>query len=426
MLDFQLVRQRPQLVKDAILRKGTGEPSIVDDVLQLDQTWREKQTALQELQTSVNQMSKEIGQLMKEGLEDEAQQRIQETTEGKQAIKDLEASVRDLLERRDLLALDLPNIPHESVPVGGTAADNKIVFEWGAKPDYDFSPLPHWELIAHHSMADFDRGAKVAGAGFPFYLGAGARLERALINFFLDFAIGEGGYVEMLPPILINAESATATGQLPDKEDLMYECSRDGLFPVPTAEVPVTNFFRDEILMEQQLPAKFCAYTPCFRREAGSYGKEVRGLNRLHQFDKVELVQFVHPERSYDALEELRTDAERVVQALGLPYRRLLMCTGDMGFTQSKKYDLEVWSGAQQRWLEVSSISNFEAFQARRANIRYRSDDTGKPVHVHTLNGSGLALPRIVAALLENNQLADRSIMVPPVLRPFMGADTIC
>ncbi len=425
MLDFQFVRQNPDRVRKAIIDKGAGDPGIVDEVLHIDDEWRTGQTQLQELQAGINRLSREIGRLMQEGRQEEAQERIRRTSEGKKQIKERDNAVRSLAEKRDRLALDLPNIAHESVPVGDSPADNLIVFEWGHYPEFDFHPLSHWELLDRLAMADFDRGAKVTGAGFPFLIGYGARLERALINFFLDTAISEGGYTEVLPPIMINAESATATGQLPDKEDLMYECARDGLYPVPTAEVPVTNFFRDEILEARQLPVKYCAYSPCFRREAGSYGKEVRGLNRLHQFDKVELVQFVRPDKSYEALEELRSDAERVIQLLDLPYRRLLMCTGDMGFTQSKKYDLEVWSAAQERWLEVSSVSNFEAFQSRRANIRYRPDNSEKPEYVHTLNGSGLALPRIVAALIENNQEADGRIRVPGALCPFMGRDII-
>lgn len=292
-------------------------------------------------------------------------------------------------------------------------------------PAFDFEPMAHWDLIERHGLVDFERGSKVTGARFPFYVGKGARLQRALINFFLDLATSEGGYTELQSPLMVNAASATGTGQLPDKEDQMYAAPRDGFYFIPTAEVPVTNFYRSEILKEDDLPIKYCGYTPCFRREAGSHGKDVRGLNRLHQFDKVELVQFVHPEKSYEALESLREDAERAVQRLGLPYRRLLMCTGDMGFTQAKKYDLEVWSAGQERWLEVSSISNFEDFQARRMGIRARFANAKKPVILHTLNGSGLALPRIVAALLENNQQADGSIQIPEVLQPYTGFASI-
>jgi seryl-tRNA synthetase len=273
-------------------------------------------------------------------------------------------------------------------------------------------------------LADFDRGSKVTGAGFPFYIGPGAKLHRALINFFLDSA-AEAGYVELQSPILINEDSARGTGQLPDKEDQMYVVTRDEFFMIPTAEVPVTNFHRDEVLIEEELPIKYAAYTPCFRREAGSYGKDVRGLNRLHQFDKVELVKFVHPDKSYDELESLREDIEALLIKLELPYRRLLMCTADMGFTQAKKYDLEIFSAAQERWLEVSSVSNFEAFQARRARIRFKSKSGGQPVQVHTLNGSGLALPRIVAGILENNQQPDGSIKIPDILVPYTGFQSI-
>jgi seryl-tRNA synthetase len=309
------------------------------------------------------------------------------------------------------------------VPVGATPADNEVAFAWGERPAFDFEPKPHWELAERHGLVDFERGAKVAGAGFPFYLGQGARLQRALVQLFLDLA-AEAGYTEMQPPLVVNEASGIGTGQIPDKEAMMYEAERDELFLIPTAEVPVTNFFRDEILDADALPTKYAAYTPCFRREAGSYGKDVRGLNRLHQFDKVELVQFVHPDASYDALESLREDAERAIQKLGLPYKRLLMCTGDMGFTQSKKYDLEVWSAGQGRWLEVSSVSNFEAYQARRASIRFRAEG-GRTRFVHTLNGSGLALPRVVAALIENNQRADGSVTIPEALRPYTGFDRI-
>ena len=421
MLDVNRIRTAPEEVRLAIVNKGTGDPGLVDQILALDADRREAVTALQDAQTRANAAARAIGTLMREGKQDEAQAQIQESARLKEEMKVLEARVPALEQEQQRLLLEVPNIPHPSVPVGRTPDDNVVVAEHGERPAFDFDPLPHWELTERHAIVDFERGARVTGAGFPFYVGAGARLQRALINFFLDLAVNEGGYTEMQPPVLVNADSATGTGQLPDKEDLMYEAARDGLYMVPTAEVPVTNFLRDEILSESELPLKFCAYTPCFRREAGSYGKDVRGLNRLHQFDKVELVRFVHPNTSYDALEEMRADAERALRALEIPYRVLLMCTGDMGFTQAKKYDLEVWSAGQQRWLEVSSISNFESFQARRANIRFRGQDQSKPAHVHTLNGSGLALPRVVAALIENNQQPDGSIQVPLALRSYTG-----
>ena len=421
MLDLQLLRDHPDRVRKAITTKGAGDPDLVDRVLALDRSRREALTKSQEAQTRANTISKEIGELMKSGRRDEAQEIIAESGKLKARVKTLEEDAKQVEAELDALLLELPNVPHESVPVGKTPEDNEVVAEHGEKPTFDFEPKPHWELLDDHRLVDFERGAKVTGAGFPFYTGRGARLQRALVNFFLDLATRQGGYEELQPPVVINADSARGTGQLPDKEDLMYEAERDGLYLIPTAEVPVTNFFRDEILGEADLPIKYAAYTPCFRREAGSYGKDVRGLNRLHQFDKVELVQFVHPDRSYDALETLREDAERALQQLELPYRRLLMCTGDMGFTQAKKYDLEVWSAGQGRWLEVSSVSNFEAFQARRMNIRFRPEDGGKNRFVHTLNGSGLALPRIVAAILENNQQEDGKIFVPKALRPYTG-----
>ena len=424
MLDLQLLRDDPDRVRQAMRDKGAGDPSVVDRVLDVGERRRAAVAELQEAQTELNASSKQIGQLMGQGKRDEAQALIARTADLKQRVKQLEDEPRRLDDEQRRLLLEIPNVPHPSVPVGATEADNEVAFEWGEKVQFDFEPKPHWEIAEAHGLIDFERGAKVAGAGFPFYVGKGARLQRALVQFFLDLA-AEAGYTEMQPPLVVNEASGIGTGQIPDKEAMMYEAERDGLFLIPTAEVPVTNFFRDEILDAADLPTKFAAYTPCFRREAGSYGKDVRGLNRLHQFDKVELVQFVHPDQSYDALEALRQDAERAVQQFGLPYRRLLMCTGDMGFTQSKKYDLEVWSAGQDRWLEVSSVSNFEAFQARRANIRFRPENGGKPQFVHTLNGSGLALPRIVAALLENNQQADGSVSIPDVLRPYTGFDSI-
>ncbi len=439
MLDLQTLRDDPERVRQAMRDKGTGDPEAVDRVLGVDERRRAAQTDLQEAQTELNASSKRIGQLMGQGKRDEAQAIIRRTGELKERVKELEDEPKRLEDEQRRLLLEIPNIAHPSVPrpetpvpsevTEVTPEGNWIVAEVEGKAAFDFEPKPHWELAEQHGLIDFERGAKVTGAGFPFYVGQGARLQRALIGFFLDLA-GEAGYTEMQPPLVVNEASGVGTGQIPDKEAMMYEVDRersgDGLFLIPTAEVPVTNFFRDEILDADVLPIKYAAYTPCFRREAGSYGKDVRGLNRLHQFDKVELVQFVRPDESYDALESLREDAERAVRKLGLPYRRLLMCTGDMGHTQSKKYDLEVWSAGQSRWLEVSSVSNYEAYQARRANIRFRDEEgPGKPQFVHTLNGSGLALPRIVAALLENNQQADGSVALPEALRPYTGFERI-
>lgn len=342
----------------------------------------------------------------------------------KNRIQTLDADLRETEGKLNELLLTVPNVPHPSVPLGRTPADNKDIFRWGEAPAVDFELKPHWEITDRLGIIDFARGSKVTGAGFPFYVGKGATLERALINFFLDQAL-ERGYSEISPPIVVNEASARGTGQIPDKEDLMYMVERDQLYMVPTAEVPVTNFHRDELLAEKDLPIRYAAYTPCFRREAGSYGKDVRGLNRLHQFDKVELVKFVLPATSYDELESLRLDAERLLQLLGLPYRTLLMCTGDMGFTQTKKYDLEVWAPGQNKWLEVSSCSNFEAFQARRMNLRFRPANGSKPEFVHTLNGSGLALPRVVAALIEHYQTPDGKVIVPKVLHRYTGFQTI-
>lgn len=426
MLDIETIRRDPQRVKESIRVKGAGTADVVDRLLEVDAERREAITEMQDAQARQNEVSRQIGALKREGKHDEAQQRIDETGRLKERIQDLQDTVRETEAQQERLLLRIPNLHHHSVPVGKTEDDNEVEAEVGAKPTFEgFTPKPHWDLAEQHDLIDFERGAKVTGAGFPFYRGDGARLQRALIAFFLDRAV-ERGYTEVQPPLFINEDSARGTGQLPDKEDLMYEIPRDALFPIPTAEVPLTNYFRDEILDADDLPIRFCAYTPCFRREAGSYGADVRGLNRLHQFDKVELVHVVPPEDSYRALDALRQDAESALDALGLPYRRLLMCTGDMGFTQAKKYDLEVWSAGQEKWLEVSSISNFEAFQARRMQIRYRPEPEAKPELVHTLNGSGLALPRVVAALMEHYQQADGTMVVPEVLQPYMGGqDTI-
>jgi seryl-tRNA synthetase len=339
-----------------------------------------------------------------------------------QQARDQETQLKALEEKFRQAMLSLPNLPHSSVPEGRNADDNVVFATQGNHEAPRPHARAHWEIPGFEKLFDFGRGAKVTGAGFPFYVGDGARIVRALLHFFLD-ENAKAGYVEVNPPIFVNAASATATGQLPDKEGQMYETTDDHLYAVPTAEVPLTNYFRDEILDESALPVYRCAYTPCFRREAGSYGKDVRGLNRLHQFDKVELLKWVHPATSYDELDRLRTDAERLLQKLELPYRVLLMCGGELGFAQSKKYDLEVWSAGQKRWLEVSSCSNFEAFQARRAQIRFRSKESGKPELVHTINGSGLAVPRVLAALLENNLEPDGRVRIPKALVPYFGKE---
>jgi seryl-tRNA synthetase len=420
MLDIKFIREHTDLVKEGIRKKG-GEDTI-DDVLKLDGLRRELLQKVEVLKNKRNVVSDEIGKLKRE--KKDAAAGIAQMEDVKNQIKSIDDEVAIIERSLNQMMLTIPNVPHPSVPVGHTPADNQEIAKWGAPPIIDFKPKPHWDIATKLDIIDFERGVKITGAGFPLYKGAGAQLQRALINFFLDEGAARG-YKEIQPPLMVNADSATGTGQLPDKEDLMYVATKDELYLVPTAEVPVTNIHRNEILKEDQLPVKYCAYTPCFRREAGSYGKDVRGLNRLHQFDKVELVKVVHPGVSYNELEGLREDAELLLQKLGLHYHTLLMCTGDMGFTQTKKYDLEVWSIGQERWLEVSSISNFEAFQARRMNIRFRPRGEGKPEFVHTLNGSGLALPRIVAAILEHYQTPEGKVIVPKVLHKYTGFEII-
>jgi seryl-tRNA synthetase len=419
MLDIKFIRDYPDIVREGIKKKG--EADRIDDVLKLDTQRRDLLQKGEVLKSRRNTVSDEIGKLKK--AKGDASSAIAEMEQVKQQIKIFDDELGKVEDELNRLLLTIPNVPHPSVPVGKTPADNQEIAKWGNVPVVDFKPKSHWELLEKLDIIDFERGVKITGAGFPVYKGKGAQLQRALINFFLDEAATRG-YKEIQPPIMVNESSARGTGQLPDKEDLMYVVPKDELYLIPTAEVPVTNIHRDEILTEQELPVKYCAYTPCFRREAGSYGKDVRGLNRLHQFDKVELVKLVHPGVSYNELESLRADAEQLLQKLGLPYHVLLMSTGDMGFTQAKKYDLEVWSMGQQRWLEVSSISNFESFQARRLNLRFKPPG-GKPEFVHTLNGSGLALPRIVAALLENNQTPEGKIIIPKVLHKYTGFEMI-
>lgn len=422
MLDIGFIRDNSSIVKKAMADKGEDNVEVVDEVIELDEAWRKNLYQTEQLQSESNTKSKNIGRLMAEGEKQKAQAIIDETGKIKEQIKELEKKVKELQTRRDELLLQIPNVPHESVPVGTTEEENEVVKTWGTPVGNDWR-LAHWELAENKGWIDFERGAKTTGAGFPFYVAGGARLQRALINFFLDRAV-ENGYTEMQPPLFVNEDSARGTGQIPDKEDMMYTVPRDGFFNIPTAEVPVTNFHRNEILEAGQLPVKYAAYTPCWRREAGSYGADVRGLNRLHQFDKVELVKIVHPEKSYDELELLKEEAEVLLEALELPYRTLLMCTGDMGFTQAKKYDLEVWSPAQKQWLEVSSCSNFTSFQARRLMLRYKSEK-GRNKMLHTLNGSGLALPRVVAAILETHQNEQGEVVIPDVLRTYVGRDTL-
>ncbi len=420
MLDIRTIREETERVRAGCRAKGIDVD--LDAILALDVERRRLVRETEELQRERNLRSQEIGARKKAG--EDVQAVATEVRAIGDRIRTGEAEIRDLEARLHDALLTVPNLPDPSVPVGRTADDNVVVREGGAEPAHEFPPRPHWEIGEALDILDFERGVKVTGSGFPVYKGLGARLERALLNFFLDRHTRNGTYREIFPPILVNADSATGTGQLPDKEDQMYVATRDDLYLVPTAEVPVTNLHRDEILPVDALPLRYAAYTPNFRREAGSHGRDVRGLNRVHQFNKVELVKFVEPERSDDELEELVRDAEAVLVELGLRYRVLLMCTGDMGFTQAKKYDLEVWAPGQGKWLEVSSCSNFRDFQARRMRIRYRNEQ-GKAVLVHTLNGSGLATPRTFIALLEHYQRADGSVVIPPALRPWMGCDEI-
>lgn len=421
MLDIRFIREHAEEVRSGVAKKDE-DPAKVDEAIKLDEHRREILQKSETLKSRKNDVSAQVAKLKSQGKD--AGSLIAEMRTVADTIKKLDDEWKSVEESLRAVLLQIPNIPHSSVPPGKAPADNRVLSTWGEPPTIDFKAMPHWEIMEKLGIIDFPRGTKITGAGFPVFVGKGAQLERALINFFLDEA-GHGGYTEVLPPLLVNVESATGTGQLPDKEDQMYVVSRDDFYLVPTAEVPVTNFYRDEILSEHQLPVKLCAYTPCFRREAGSYGKDVRGLNRVHQFDKVELVKLVSPATSYDELEALRGDAEALLQKLGLHYRVLLMCAGDLGFTQTKKYDLEVWSVGQEKWLEVSSISNFEAYQARRMNIRFRPAAGGKPEIVHTLNGSALALPRVVAALMEQYQTPEGKVTVPRALHRYMGSDII-
>jgi seryl-tRNA synthetase len=418
MLDPKLLRESPDLVRAAIAKKHLEVD--VDAVLAIDTAWRAQLQEVESLRSKQKAANTEMAALPKGSPEFVA--KVAEMKAVSAQVKERDAQLKEIEEKFKQAMLSLPNLPHASVPEGRTPEENVVHLTHGAVDQARPDAKPHWEIPGFEKLFDFSRGAKVTGAGFPFYVGDGARIVRALLHFFLE-EDGKAGYTEVNPPIFVNAASAIATGQLPDKEGQMYETTPDHLYAVPTAEVPLTNFFRDEIIEESALPVYRCAYTPCFRREAGSYGKDVRGLNRLHQFDKVELLKWVHPATSYDELDKLRLDAERLLQKLELPYRVLLMCGGDLGFAQSKKYDLEVWSAGQKRWLEVSSCSNFETFQSRRAQIRYRSKESGKTELVHTINGSGLAVPRVLAALLENNLQPDGRVKLPAALVPYFGKE---
>ena len=423
MLSLSLIRSNPEAVVAALAKRNLDVKPAIEALLRLNEERRRIQTESETLQAEANRLAKEIGGLMRDGRGSEAEAVKARTTEIKASIQALAGELEQLEgQERDQL-LRLPNMPHESVAAGKSAEDNEVVAEWSPEWSLAENAVPHWELTERYKLIDFERGVKVTGAGFPFYTGKGARLQRALIQFFLDRNT-EAGYLEVQPPHFVNAASGYGTGQLPDKDGQMYHMGEDQLYAIPTAEVPVTNMLRDEILPEADLPVKLTAYSPCFRREAGSYGKDVRGLNRLHQFDKVEIVCVEHPSRSYNRLEEMVAHVAGLLQALELPYRVLRLCGGDMGFTSALTYDFEVWSAAQERWLEVSSVSNFETFQANRLMLRYRSEGDGKPYMAHTLNGSSLALPRVVAALLENNQTAE-GIRIPKALAAYTGFEWI-
>jgi len=425
MVEIQRLRSQTEYVKQRIADKGyAGIVENVEKIISLDDARKRILTELESLRAESNKNAKMVGQLMREGKKEEAEIAKQNTSNQKEQIKNLEEELEVTLQNTRDLMVTLPNIADESVPVGKTAEDNVVDYQNERKVSFDFAALPHWELAVKHDIIDWELGVKITGAGFPVYKGKGAILQRALIQFFLNEA-GKAGYMEIQPPIMINADSGFGTGQLPDKEGQMYYVTEDELYLIPTAEVPITNLYRDVILEEKQLPIKNCGYTPCFRREAGSYGAHVRGLNRLHQFDKVEIVQITKPEHSYATLMEMCAHIEGLLEALELPYRRLLLCTGDMSFTSAKTYDMEVWSAAQERWLEVSSASNFETYQTNRLKCRYRKPEEKRTELAHSLNGSALALPRIVAALLENNQQADGSILIPKVLQPYTGFDRI-
>ncbi len=423
MLTLRYIQENPQEVIEKLAKKHFNAREIVTSILELTETKNQTQVQADKAKAEMNNISKQIGQLMRTGDSAGVNQAKERTTELKDAIRELDQLFSDFDAKILELQVLLPNTPHLSVPYGKTPEENVVVRSGGNIPELERNALPHWELASRYNLIDFELGVKLTGAGFPVYRGKGARLQRALINFFLDQA-RQNGYEEIQPPLMVNEASGFGTGQLPDKEGQMYHVTLDNFYMIPTAEVPVTNIYRDVILDAKDFPVKNCAYSACFRREAGSYGKDVRGLNRLHQFDKVEIVRIAHPDTSYEVLEEMVSYVETLVQKLELPYRIIRLCGGDMGFTSALTYDFEVWSGAQQKWLEVSSVSNFESFQANRLKLRFREEAGKKPQLAHTLNGSALALPRIVAALLENNQ-APEGIRIPEALVPFCGFDLI-
>ena len=422
MLQVQVLRQNPEWVKERLAIKHFANPGLVEEIIALDDERKKLQLESDTLQSKVNAASKEIGMLMSKGQKEEAEAKKQEVAAIKASLQPLADQQTEIEKQLSEKLVLLPNLPSEKVLAGKTPADNTVVREGGIKPQLSADAVPHWELIKKYDIVDFETGVKITGSGFPLYKGKGAKLQRALTQYFLDFNTA-AGYTEYLPPLMVNEATAYGTGQLPDKEGQMYYMPADNFYMIPTAEVPVTNIYRDEIVKESDLPIKMTAFSACFRREAGSFGADVRGLNRVHQFDKVEIVQLVHPEKSYEVLEEMVSHVEKLLNTLELPYRILRLCGGDMSFASALTYDFEVFSAAQQKWLEVSSVSNFEAFQTNRMKIRFK-DEKGKSQLVHSLNGSSLALPRIMASLLENNQAAE-GISLPAVLHPYFGGKII-
>jgi seryl-tRNA synthetase len=422
MLQLAVLRNNTELVRERLAVKNFAEISLVDEIISLDDERKKLTFQFDETKAKINAASKEIGMLMGKGQKEDAEARKKDVEALKNNLTPIQQQLDSVEKQLNDLLVRLPNLPAEKVPAGKTPADNEIVRTGGSKPELPADAVPHWDLAKKLDLIDFELGNKLTGSGFPVYKNKGAKLQRALIQYFLDYN-ATAGYVEYMPPHMVNAASAYGTGQLPDKEGQMYHVTEDDFYLIPTAEVPVTNIYRDDILKESDLPIKMTAYTPCFRREAGSYGKDVRGLNRLHQFDKVEIVQLVHPSKSYEVLEEMVEHVEKLIQSLELPYRILRLCGGDMSFTSALTYDFEVYSAAQDKWLEVSSVSNFEAFQANRMKIRFK-DEKGKPQLVHSLNGSSLALPRILACLLENNQ-TENGILLPRSLQSYFGGEMI-
>ncbi|MFA8299028.1 MAG: serine--tRNA ligase [Hyphomicrobiales bacterium] len=422
MLQVNYIRENRETVLERLKIKNFDAKEILDRVIELDDNRKALQKKLDDYKAESNSLAKQIGMLFKQGKVDEANQIKARTSELKTLDKETKEQLEQVKENLETALFEIPNVPHESVPAGKSDEDNVVVSEEGEIPQLSDDAVPHWDLTNKYEIIDFDLGSKVTGAGFPFYRGKGARMQRALINFFLDEAI-DAGYLEYQTPLMVNEASGYGTGQLPDKEGQMYHVTEDNLYLIPTAEIPVTNIYRDVILKEEDFPIKNVAYSACFRREAGSYGKDVRGLNRLHQFDKVEIVQIQHPDRSYETLEEMKAHVASLLRKLNLPFRVLRLCGGDLSFTSALTFDFEVYSAAQKRWLEVSSVSNFENYQANRMKLRFKGKE-GKPQLAHTLNGSALALPRILAALLENNQCAE-GIKVPEVLQKYTGFDMI-